>query len=182
MHDEAAVLPAVVAAARLEGHILVGHSDGASIALLHAGSSGDRRLRGLVLLAPHVFCEERSIQGIEAAAKAWRETDLRARLARHHGANVDCAFLGWNRAWLDPGFRRWNIEECLSGIRVPVLALQGEDDEYGTMAQVDAIARQVRGPVEVMRLARCGHAPERDRPEETLAAIEAFVRGRALVP
>lgn len=175
MHDEGLVaLPEVLAAATVRDAILVGHSDGASIAIVCAGSVA-ARVRALVLEAPHVFCEDVSVNSIAAAADAYRTTDLRARLARHH-ADVDGAFWGWNRAWLDPGFRAWNIEEYLPGVRVPALVIQGEDDEYGTIAQVEAIERGSGARVERLLLAKCGHAPHRDRRAETLDAIVRFVR------
>ena len=174
MHTEALeVLPALLAKLGIERPILFGHSDGASIALIHAGHG--HPARGLVVEAPHVFVEQRSIEGIEAARRAYVESDLRDRLARHH-ADVDSAFWGWNDVWLHPDFAGWNIEDCLAGIRCPVLAIQGENDAYGTMAQVDTVARQVSGEVCVLRLARCGHAPHRERPERTLEAAAAFIR------
>jgi pimeloyl-ACP methyl ester carboxylesterase len=171
------VLGAVLDAAGIDDAILVGHSDGASIALVHAGGADPRgRVRALVLLAPHVLCEDLTIRSIEAAREAYERGDLRVRLERHHGANVDNAFRGWNGAWLDPGFRAWTIEEYLPRVRVPVLVIQGEDDAYGTRRQVDAIAAGCPGPVETLLLPGCGHSPHRDRPEETLRAIAAFVR------
>jgi pimeloyl-ACP methyl ester carboxylesterase len=176
MHDEAAVLTEVLDAASVSEALLVGHSDGASIAIVHAGRERDPRVRGLALLAPHVFCEDLTVRSIEAAAVAYERGDLRRALERHHGANVDVAFRGWNRAWLDSGFREWNLEEFLPGIRVPVLLVQGEQDEYGTLAQLDAIEAGCRGPVRRLVLRACGHAPHRDQPSATLEAVEAFVR------
>lgn len=176
MHDDAAKLGEVLRVAGIERHVLIGHSDGASIALIQAGSTPSLGLLGVATLAPHVFCEDISVASIRAVRKTWETTDLRSKLARHHGANVDCAFLGWNGAWLDPDFRRWNIEAYLPKIAVPVLAIQGESDEYGTMAQVDTIARQAGRGAEVLKLAACGHAPHKDQPETTLAALVAFVK------
>jgi len=176
MHDEATiVLPAVLDHWALRSVIPVGHSDGASIAAIHAGVTRDRRLRGLVLMAPHFFVEQVSVDSICQAKVAYETADLRDRLARHHGANVDCAFRGWNDAWLDPGFRDRNIEPFLAGIEVAMLVIQGLDDEYGSARQVAAAERQSGGPVETRLLDNCRHAPHRDRPEETLAAIAAFV-------
>jgi pimeloyl-ACP methyl ester carboxylesterase len=178
MHDEGErVLPAVLDAAGVKRAILVGHSDGGSIAIVHAGTEAARgRIFGLALLAAHLFCEDISVASITRAREAFVDGDLRARLARHHGANVDCAFWGWNRAWLDPGFRRWNIEHYLPRIDVPVLAVQGEDDPYGTLLQVEAIARGVRGQLRRLILPGCGHAPQRDRPTETTDAVLALAR------
>ena len=177
MHDEGErTLPELLDAAGVERAILVGHSDGASIAIVHAGTAASRgRVAGLALMAPHVFCEDVSVASITAARDAYLHGDLRARLARHHGANVDGAFWGWNRAWLDPGFRAWSIEGYLSRVVVPSLVVQGADDPYGTLAQVDAIARGSGGPVTQLILDGCGHAPWRERAAETTAAIARFV-------
>jgi pimeloyl-ACP methyl ester carboxylesterase len=174
MHDEALeVLPALLHAAGVGPHVLIGHSDGGSIALIHAGSAATPGLKGVVTLAAHVFVEDISVSSIAAARQQWESGDLRARLARWHGANVDGAFLGWNRAWLDPGFRGWNIEQFLPGIGVPVLVMQGEDDEYGTLAQVESIRRHCGAETLVLR--NCGHSPHRDQPEAALQAIAGFV-------
>ncbi len=179
MHDEGLeTLPAVLDAAGFERAVLVGHSDGASIAIIHAGGAPDRaRVAGLILEAPHVFCEDLSVTSIDQARVAYETTDLRARLQRHHGDNVDVAFWGWNRVWLDPAFRHWNIEEYLPRITAPTLVIQGADDEYGTAAQYEAVARQVAGPCEVRVLPRCGHSPHRDQRDASLEAMRAFVAG-----
>jgi pimeloyl-ACP methyl ester carboxylesterase len=178
MHDEGlVVLPELLDAAGIERCILVGHSDGGSIALVFAGAGLPQSTRcvGLVLEAPHVFVEDLSVASIAAARDAYTKGSLRERLARHHGANVDGAFLGWNGAWLDPRFLAWNIEEYLPRVTVPSLVIQGQDDPYGTLAQVDAIEQGAGAPVTRLVLPGCGHAPHRDRPEEVLAAIAAFV-------
>ena len=173
MHDEALhALPALLDALEVHAPILFGHSDGASIALIHAGGTR-RQVTALILLAPHVMVENLSVASIAQAKVAYETTDLRARLAKHH-ANADSAFRGWNDIWLDPAFRAWNIEEYLPGIRCPILAIQGEDDEYGTMAQVERIARQARD-VELLKLADCRHSPHKDQPEAVLAAAGDFV-------
>jgi pimeloyl-ACP methyl ester carboxylesterase len=173
MHDEALVaLPALLDALRIERPILVGHSDGASIALIHAGS-GLRPLTGVVAMAPHVMVEDISIASIEAAKVAFATTDLRARLARYH-EDVDSAFRGWNDAWLAPAFRDWNIEEYLPRIACPVLAIQGEDDEYGTMEQLRRIGAAVTD-VELVELADCRHSPHKDQPAAVLDALTRFV-------
>ena len=157
--------------------------DGASIAM-HAGAivhprertqGSEPRIRALVLLAPHVFCEDVSIASVRAAGVAYRDGGLRERLARHHGDQVDEAFFGWHDVWLRPGFRQWSIETFLPGIDVPVLLIQGERDAYGSAAQLDAIERGVGGPVTRTWLEDCGHAPHRERPAETLDAIAAFL-------
>jgi pimeloyl-ACP methyl ester carboxylesterase len=174
MHDEAETLVKVLERAGIRDHILVGHSDGASIALIYSGGR-PAGLRGLILEAPHVFTEPHGLASIAKMTEVYRATDLRERLARHHGANVDVAFRGWNDVWLDPEFRAWSIEEYLPAIEAPILILQGEDDEYGTWRQVEAIQRQSGGPVEAVALARCGHSPHREHPERTLEEMAAFV-------
>ena len=174
MHQEALdTLPELRARLGLDDAILVGHSDGASIALIHAGS-GRWPVRALALAAPHVFVEDVSITSIAAARTAYETTDLRRRLTRYH-ADVDSAFRGWNDIWLHADFRAWNIEEYLPGVRCPVLAIQGADDEYGTLAQLDAIARGVAGPFERLVLPQCKHSPHRDQEQATLAAMAAFI-------
>jgi pimeloyl-ACP methyl ester carboxylesterase len=174
MHDEAlTVLPEVLRAAGIGAHVLIGHSDGGSIALIHAGSAATPGLKGVVTMAAHVFVEDISITSIAAARQQWDSGDLRTRLARWHGANVDCAFLGWNQAWLDPAFRDWNIEDHLAGIRVPVLVMQGEDDEYGTLAQVESI--RAHCGAETLVLPNCGHSPQRDQPATVIAALNRFI-------
>jgi pimeloyl-ACP methyl ester carboxylesterase len=178
MHDEAEVLREALIQTKIREHVLVGHSDGASIALIYAGSAGSRPvagLKGMILEAPHVFPELHGLASIAKMAEIYRTTDLRDRLARHHGANVDVAFRGWNEAWLNPDFRAWNIEEVLPPIKVPILILQGEDDEYGTWKQVEAIERQAGGPVEAIALAGCGHSPHREQPERALQAMAEFI-------
>jgi pimeloyl-ACP methyl ester carboxylesterase len=173
MHDEALItLPTLLHALNVERPFLVGHSDGASIALICAGA-GIVPLRGAVLLAPHVFVEEISIASIAAAKRAYEATDLRNRLARYH-ADVDGAFRGWNDIWLHPDFRVWNIEEYLQHITCPLLAIQGEDDEYGSMEQVRRVARGAPD-VETIALKDCRHSPHRDQPEAVLEAIARFV-------
>lgn len=177
MHREALeMLPELLRSLGVERPILVGHSDGASIALIYAGSG--HPLRGLVAMAPHVFVEDISIAGITAAKQAFETTDLPQKLARHHRDPVK-TFYGWNDVWLAPAFRGWNIERFLPAIKCPLLAIQGYGDEYGTMAQVDAIARQAGGPVEVLKLADCGHSPHKDQPEIVATSIIDFVARNA---
>jgi pimeloyl-ACP methyl ester carboxylesterase len=176
MHGEATILPEILKEAGIRDFILIGHSDGASISLIHAGSAPAPGLRGLILEAPHVFTEPHGLASIARAKEAYETSNLREKLERHHGENVDIAFRGWNDVWLHPGFRAWNLEEYLPAIRVPILVLQGVDDEYGTWKQVEAIERQSGGPVETMALPDCGHSPHREQPERTLEAMAGFVR------
>ena len=173
MHDEALVaLPALIDKLAIPWPILVGHSDGGSIALIHAGA-GKRAVTGVVTLAAHVLVEDVSVASIAAAKTAFATTDLRARLARYHD-NVDVMFRGWNDIWLHPDFRAWNIEEYLPGIACPVLAIQGEDDEYGTMEQMRRIGAKVKD-VELLALEDCRHSPHRDQPDAVLEAVTRFV-------
>ncbi|MGF1627437.1 MAG: alpha/beta fold hydrolase [Alphaproteobacteria bacterium] len=177
MTDEAVrVLPQVLDAVGLVRGVLVGHSDGASIAALNAGLVGDPRIAGIVLMAPHFFTEPMGLAAIAAARAAYEAGPLRDRLARYH-ADVDTAFHGWNDAWLDPGFVSWDIRAPLAGINVPVLAIQGEDDQYGTAAQLQAVETAVPVSVTLAMLPDCRHAPFVDQPERTLALIRAFVGG-----
>lgn len=174
MHREALeALPEVLDRLRIAAPILVGHSDGASIALIHAGA-GRWPVRAVIVEAPHVFVEDLSIAGIEDARTAYLTTELPQRLGRHH-ADGERTFWGWNDIWLDPAFRSWNIEGYLPGITCPVLAIQGADDEYGTRAQVDAVARQVGGPAEVVMLPGCRHSPHRDQADAVLQAMTGFI-------
>ena len=172
MHEQAfEVLPALFARLDIERPWLFGHSDGGSIALLHASRFP---VAGVVSVAAHVFTEEMGLRSIAAARTAYETTDWRARLARYH-ADVDSAFFGWNDIWLNPAFRDWNIEAALPAIDAPVLVVQGEDDEYGTMAQVQAIARGVKRST-VLALPACGHSPHRDQPDRLIAETCAFIR------
>jgi len=176
MHDEAfSVLGPVLDHFAIERAILVGHSDGASIAAIYAGGVADHRVRGLVLLAPHFIVEDICVKSIAEAKTAYETTDLRDRLARHHGDNVDCAFRGWNRVWLESDFRTWDIREYLPYIRVPMLIVQGQNDEYGTARQIEVAREECYSPVEAVLLPDCGHAPFRDRPAATLIAARDFI-------
>jgi pimeloyl-ACP methyl ester carboxylesterase len=185
MTDEARVLTEVLAQAGVTRALLVGHSDGGSIALLHAAGAfgpppGPERLSGLVLLAPHVFVEDISVASIQRTRDEYRadrrDKGLRERLRRHHGDQVDGTLYGWADTWLHPEFRRtFVLTDVLPRIAIPVLLIQGKDDQYGTLAQVDAICAGVRGPAQRLVLPDCGHSPHRDRPQETLLAIAQFV-------
>jgi pimeloyl-ACP methyl ester carboxylesterase len=175
MHGEAhGVLPALFGRLGVEDPPwLFGHSDGGSIALLYAAAF-PARVAGLVAVAPHVFVEDVSVASIEQARIAYATTELREKLARYHD-DPDSAFRGWNDIWLDPAFRDWSIEDALPRIRCPVLAVQGEDDEYGTMAQIDAIGRLVPR-ARLLKLPACGHSPHRDQPKALTDAVVAFLR------
>jgi pimeloyl-ACP methyl ester carboxylesterase len=175
MHDEAIdVLPDVLAAIGFRRGLLVGHSDGASIAAIYAGSIQDHRVRGLALMAPHFFTEDMGIAEIARAKVAFEEGPLRAKLARQH-ADPDNAFYNWCGPWLDPKFRNWEITDALAHIRVPMLIVQGEHDQYGTMRQIEVAQQECYCPVEVALLPNVRHAPYREAPAETLAAIAGFV-------
>lgn len=178
MHRQALeVLPALFDALDIDATRarpwLFGHSDGGSIALIHAAHFPER-IGGLVVAAPHLFVEDIAITSIERTRSAYLTTDLRERLARYH-AEVDSAFWGWNDIWLDPDFRHWNIEALLPRVICPLLAVQGYDDEYGTMTQIDTI--QAKMPhAHLLKLSACGHSPHRDQPEVLARAVEAFMR------
>lgn len=173
MHHEALdVLPTLLVTLGVSRPVLVGHSDGASIALIHAGAGFP--VAGLVVMAPHVFVEPESIAGIEAAREAYAATDLRDRLGRHHD-DVDATFRGWNDVWLSPAFRSWNIEEYLGDITAPVLAVQGTADAYGTLAQLDAIEAGVSGPFERHVVDGGGHTLHTGDTTAVVARVAAFV-------
>ena len=174
MHTEAdVVLPALLERLGIERPVLIGHSDGASIALLYAGAGNV--VAGLVLLAPHVFVEDCSIAGIDAARVAYQEGDLAGRMVRYH-RDSESTFRGWNDVWLSPAFRSWNIEDRLPRIDAPILLIQGADDQYGTLAQLDAIERGVVGPCQRIVLPDVGHSPHLEAPAATRDAVVAFIR------
>ncbi len=174
MHEEARdTLPKLLAAIGFKRGLLLGHSDGASIATIYAGSIQDHRVRGLILIAPHFFVEDLSIASITEAKTAYAQTDLRSRLARWH-KDPDNAFRGWNDAWLDPKFREWDITQELAYIRVPILIVQGEDDQYGTVKQVEAAREECYCPVDVALLPGAKHSPQREAPDVTLKAVSEF--------
>jgi pimeloyl-ACP methyl ester carboxylesterase len=172
MHEEAReVLPALFAAWDVQRPVLIGHSDGASIALIHAA---EHPVAGVAVLAPHVFVEEVCLIEIRRAKVAYEQEGLRERMARRH-ADVDAAFYGWNDVWLDPDFPEWEIVDLLPSITAPVLALQGQDDQFGTLAQIDAVVAGVSGPAERV-VVEARHAPHLEAPEATLDAVAGFVR------
>jgi pimeloyl-ACP methyl ester carboxylesterase len=168
------VLPALLAEAGIQRPILFGHSDGASIALIYAGKYPDSP-RALILEAPHVFVEDLSLKRIAEAKIAYETTDLARKLGRYH-EDVDATFWGWNDIWLDPHFRSWNIESYLDSIRCPALVIQGEDDKYGTIKQIEAIQARIPS-AQVLLFPRCGHSPHRDQEEVTLERVAEFVGG-----
>lgn len=175
MHDEALIaLKDFLSFLEIQNPILIGHSDGASIALIHAGAG--HPVRGVVAMAPHVFIEPVCLDSIRNARKSFESTDLASKLARYH-RDARKTFYGWADVWLDPEFEGWDIrEDYLPRIRQPVLAIQGHDDEYGTIKQLDEIAARVKGPCELLKLEACGHTPFRDQPEKTLLAVANFVK------
>ena len=175
-HEGQVVLPDIIRQCGIRNHILIGHSDGGSIALINAGHRPAPGLAGVVTLAAHVFCEDITRRSIEDARQRYVNEDLKARLAVYHGENTDCAFWGWNDVWLDPDFVNWNIEEFLPAIQVPVLAIQGLDDPYGTMAQIEAIQCASGTPIDVWRLENCAHAPHLERSDVVLPIIRDFIR------
>lgn len=172
MHREGEImLPALLAELEVERPLLVGHSDGGSIALIFAGAFPEVPV-GIAVMAPHEFVEEETLAGIRAARTVWRDTDWPQKLARYHH-DAPRVFSDWNDTWLSDEFRDWNIEAYLPKIRCPVLAIQGEDDEYATMRQIEVIAEQVAG-AQLLKLADCGHSPQRDQESKILDALAAF--------
>jgi pimeloyl-ACP methyl ester carboxylesterase len=177
MHRQAhEVLPALLGALGVDPDVqppwLFGHSDGGSIALLYAARFPSR-VAGAVVLAPHIVVEDLSVRSIAKARQAWLDTDLRERLAKYHD-DPDRAFRRWNDIWLHPPFRAWSIEHEIAAIRCPLLAVQGVDDEYGTLEQIRGIARRVPS-AELLELDDCGHSPHRDQPDALIEAVVAFV-------
>jgi pimeloyl-ACP methyl ester carboxylesterase len=176
MHDEARdVLPVLLDAMGLQRGVLVGHSDGASIAAIFAGSFQEPRIAGISLMAPHFFLEDISIRSIVAAGEAYENTDLREKLARWH-EHVDVAFRGWNDAWRNPDFHNWDLTEFLPRIRIPVQVIQGVDDQYGTVRQVEVVSELCTCPVETLMMEGVKHSPYREAPEETCNAISQFAK------
>lgn len=177
MHRREAVevLPEVLRRLEISRPILFGHSDGASIALIYGGTA-PKAVSGLILLAPHVFVESMCLTSISRARETYLASDMRQKLRRYHD-DPDRAFWLWNNVWLDPEFRNWNIEQVLPAVRCPVLAIQGSQDEYGTMEQLDRVARAIP-QTEQLRLTECGHSPHRDQPSAVLDATVQWIRQR----
>lgn len=175
IHEEALQsLPEVLRQLQIDEAILIGHSDGGSIALIFA-ALWPQKVRGIITEAAHVFVEDVTLAGIREAVRQYDSTDLPERLSKYHGSNTEAAFRGWSETWLSPAFRDWNIEEYLPGVRCPVLAIQGRDDEYGTPAQVEAIVTGVSGPAEPLIIANCGHVPHHQAREKVLAEMARFI-------
>lgn len=166
-------LPQILDAIGFRRGILFGHSDGATIAAIHAGSVEDFRVRGLILMAPHFFTEPGGLAAIAEARESYEQGGLKERLARYH-RDPEIAFRGWNDVWLDPGFAKWNVAEVIDYFRIPALAIQGRDDQYGTLAQIDVIEERAYSPVDMVVIDNCKHAPHLDQPEAVLAAVAEF--------
>jgi pimeloyl-ACP methyl ester carboxylesterase len=175
MHKEGLEkLPAVIKAAEILDHILIGHSDGGSIGIIYAGSSHARGLKGLITEAAHVFCEKITVESIYRAKFNYEHHDLRQRLEKYHGKNTENAFRGWNDVWLHPGFIHWNIEKYLPKIKVPVLALQGNQDQYGSLKQMDGIKNRT-SRVQTHIIEDCRHSPHVEQPEKVLDIMTGFI-------
>lgn len=166
-------LPQVLAATGFRRGVLMGHSDGGTIAAEYAGRVDDPRVRGIVVMAPHFFTERAGLAEIAVACDAYRAGGLKARLAKYH-AHPDVAFHGWADTWQNPDFADWNIEDVLDRLRVPVLAIQGKGDQYATLRQIEVIRDRAPVPVELLALDDCRHAPHQDQPERVLAAVAGF--------
>ena len=167
------VLPHVLDQIGFRRGILFGHSDGATIAAIYAGSVSDHRVRGLILIAPHFFTEPGGLAEIGKATAAYRDSDLKQRMAKYHD-DPDGAFHGWNQVWLDPGFTEWNVADVIDYLRIPVLALQGRDDQYGSLAQIAEVDDRAYSPVDMVVLENCRHAPHLEQPAQTLDAVAGF--------
>ncbi|SMY06917.1 alpha/beta fold hydrolase [Flavimaricola marinus] len=167
------VLPQVLAAFDVQKAVLVGHSDGGTIAAIYAGSVSDTRIRGLVLMAPHFFTEPMGLAEIERARLDFETGDLKRKMAKYH-RDPEATFRGWNDAWLHPDFAGWNVADVIDYLRIPTLVIQGRDDPYGTMAQIDEVEDRSYAPVDRLELEGCGHAPFAEKPDQVLAAISEF--------
>ncbi|WP_169566339.1 alpha/beta fold hydrolase [Sneathiella limimaris] len=168
------VVPGVLDVLAGQDVVLLGHSDGASISAIYAGVFEDPRIKGVILLAPHFFTEPEGLVAIAEAKSAFETTNLKDKLGKYH-AHPEIAFRGWNDSWLHPDFKDWNIASYLNEVKVPVLAVQGYADQYGTMAQLAEVKDRVQTPVTLLKLEECGHAPHLEKPDETLAGIRKFV-------
>lgn len=173
-HEAAVVLPALLDVIGFRRGVLLGHSDGATIAAIHAGSVIDHRVRGLILIAPHFFTEEMGLAQIARARAEFEATDMRDRMAKYH-ANPEAVFRGWSDVWLHPDFKSWNVAEVIDYFRIPTLAIQGQGDEYGTLAQIEEIETRSYAPVDTLLLDGCGHSPHLERKEEVLTEVATFL-------
>ena len=173
-HEATQTLPRILDAFGLEQAILVGHSDGGSIALLFAAAFPERTL-GVITEAAHILVEDASVAGVQAAVAAYDSGNLRAKLTRYHGDNTERMFRAWSNVWLTAAFREWHMKDRLPAIQAPVLAIQGADDAYGTPAQLEHIAAGVSGPVETLLIPDCGHTPHAEARDAALAAMKRFV-------
>ena len=177
MHQEAInIVSPVLNEAKIKSAILIGHSDGGSISLIHAGVIQDPRVKAIITIAAHVFNEELTVQSIQEAKQAYEAGDLREKLKKYHGTNVDCAFWGWNDTWLNPEFWHWNLEECISDISVPTLIMQGANDQYGTNNQIKAIERNLTCPNQTVIVPEAKHSPHLEQQDITIDAIQTFIR------
>lgn len=167
------VLPAILDEIGAGSYVLFGHSDGATISAIYAGSVEDHRVRGLILMAPHFFTEEMGLAEIAKAKEAFEQGELKQRMAKYH-SDPENAFRGWNDTWLNPDFRKWNVAEVIDYLRIPVLAIQGRDDQYGTLAQIEEIETRAYSPVDTLILEDCKHAPHIEQPEQVLDAVAEF--------
>jgi len=182
MHDEGMdVLPQVLEATGIESAVLIGHSDGGTISLIACASVAQSRIRAVVTISAHVYMEQVCFNSIRKAGQAYRDGDLRERLYKYHGQCTECAFFGWHDTWTRPEFSKWHIRDLLPAVQVPVLALQGEDDEYGSSGQVDTIATGVSGPVTTHIVSGCGHSMHRERPEEFLDTLAQFFTQHGII-
>ena len=168
------ILPRVLDVAGIERCVLFGHSDGATIAAIYAGCRQDFKVRGLILMAPHFFIEDVSVDAISEARREYQTGDLRARLAKYH-SDVDCAFYGWNDAWLNPEFQQWNVADVIDYWRVPSLVIHGSNDEYGTLAQIREIEMRSYAPVDVKVFSDCGHSPHIEKRQQTVSSVAEFM-------
>lgn len=173
-HEAATVLPQVLSAIGFQRGVLLGHSDGATIAAEYLGEVEDLRIRGLILMAPHFFTEPEGLAEIKGALATYEMTDMRAKLARYH-ADPDHTFHGWRDAWTTPAFAEWNVSDCIDFFRVPVLAIQGRGDQFGSLAQVEEIAARSYAPVDLEVIENCRHAPHLEQPEQVRDLIVTYL-------
>ncbi len=168
------VLPDLLDAIEFQYGVLLGHSDGATISAIYIGSVEDHRVRGLILMAPHFFTESMGLEEITRSRIAFTEGDLRERMSRHH-KNPDNTFNGWCDTWLNPGFKTWDVTEVIDYMRIPVLAIQGRNDQYGTLAQVRVVEERSYAPVDIEVIEECRHSPHLDQPEKTLSLVTEYL-------